>query len=595
MPEAAVADRDQIRRHLEALYEAACDSGYRFGIFTLPDRRCAYYESPEDAVGLCAEAAEGGLEVYCTMGVVRELSERLRTTPGARAGKAEVEAVVAMWADIDIAGDGHQAAKPYPATAEAALEVARVGGLEPSVWVHSGGGVHAYHLLDEPREIASDAAGKDRDAVSLLAHRWGGSVQARARERGYEVDATHDLGRVLRVAGTLNHKGDTPRPVVLHGAHAEPTRYSLDDLEHYMIAPEYIRDGARVIDRVAEFAIDPNVRIPEHSIKVLFSNMPEAKDTWEMEREFADQSPSTYDMALANLFVRLGFDDQQIVDYLVFWRREVAKAPKNRIDYYQRTIGKARGAARHEKAVERFAQGHADLPDVADPANVSQSDRESAVSHLRDLLGIRIERFVQVDRDDGELYIVLDDGEQISCGPSIRAMKFHNLRARIAERCGVVLSSDIAKSVTWDRVLQTLYAIREQDDSLEPRTEDRMRELIEGHIAGARAYDGDELERYVREGDPIVRAGQICIYAPRLQTYIQTTGARVTAGEVRRDLRLLGFTQRRIDARASYGVRTTRRYWCAPADDWPVDHSPPESGGDDDERYQDDEWSELGQ
>lgn len=582
----SAVDRDQIAEFLGLLYSDACDDGYQFGVVTLPRRQTRYFDGVGDAVDYCARSAESGHNVYCTMGVVRDLSERIRTTPGARANKSEVAAIVAMWADIDIDPDAHDSGKRYPATLDEAAAISRVGGCEPSVIVQSGGGMHAYMLLDEPREIRDR---RDRDHVALLCHRWGGSVASRARERGYQVDAVHDLGRILRVAGTTNFKGETPRPVrMLPGpGGADRPRYNLDDLEAVMVAPEYIVDGARLIEHVGAFAIDPDVVPDLRMIESACENDPEFAATWRRDREFRDQSCSAYDLSLATQLVRHKMTDQEIVDALVYWRREIAKAePKNRIDYYQRTIGKARSAKRRETAVEAFSSGSAVIPDIADPANVTGSDRQAALEHLREALGIRIARIVQVDRDDGEIYIELDSDsegrrERFSVGPASKMMLFRNFKARIAERCGVVLSQQLATPKTWDRILQTIYAIKEQEDSLEPTAEDRTREIVAEYIESCQAYDRERLAEAISLGDPILVGGEAGVHATTLHIWLHARGWRTTLRELRRDLRLMGFTQRAISATDRHGKRRARKYWLSRADNWQVDHIAAQPADDD--------------
>lgn len=75
---------------------------------------------------------------------------------------------------------------------------------QPSALVDSGGGYHAYWLLDQPYLLASDA---DRRQAKDLQSRW---VEFVGGDKGAK-----DLARVLRVPGTLNRKYDPPRPVVL--------------------------------------------------------------------------------------------------------------------------------------------------------------------------------------------------------------------------------------------------------------------------------------------------------------------------------------------------------------------------------------------
>jgi hypothetical protein len=67
--------------------------------------------------------------------------------------------------------------------------------LQPSLVIHSGGGLHVYWLLEEPIDLSTDD-GRDlaRHLLAALAHRIGADV------------ASAEPARILRVPDTLNHK-----------------------------------------------------------------------------------------------------------------------------------------------------------------------------------------------------------------------------------------------------------------------------------------------------------------------------------------------------------------------------------------------------
>lgn len=73
---------------------------------------------------------------------------------------------------------------------------------DPSVLIHSGGGMHAYWLLTEPYLLSNDDR---REAAKLMQARW---VQLVGGDPG-----AHDLCRVLRVPGSWNYKYEPRRAV----------------------------------------------------------------------------------------------------------------------------------------------------------------------------------------------------------------------------------------------------------------------------------------------------------------------------------------------------------------------------------------------
>ena len=117
-----------------------------------------------------------------------------------RGKKRDLVAIPGFWMDIDIAGPGH-AAKNLPPTVLGALGLLTVA---PTITVHSGGGLHLYWLFEGgcmPLASPSDVRHYEEHLKALQ-----GEIIAAGWARGWHVDATHDLTRVLRVPGTSNHK-----------------------------------------------------------------------------------------------------------------------------------------------------------------------------------------------------------------------------------------------------------------------------------------------------------------------------------------------------------------------------------------------------
>jgi uncharacterized protein YozE (UPF0346 family) len=144
------------------------------------------------------------------------------TTMDPKAGKGRGKAadsveLVGLWSDIDLDGPGH---KHDPAKYDGLVlppdEVAgraivdRAGLPVPSVWIHSGGGLYAWWLLDFPEDLTEEEDRKDAgrivaDLQDLLA--------LAAKQAGHHYGTgVKDLARVLRIPGTVNRKTETGRP-----------------------------------------------------------------------------------------------------------------------------------------------------------------------------------------------------------------------------------------------------------------------------------------------------------------------------------------------------------------------------------------------
>ena len=146
-----------------------------------------------------------------------------------------IRSIPALWCDIDIAGAGH-AAQNLPPDIQSA-EALLPPGLPPSVVVDSGHGLHAYWLFKEPWDIDGDS--ERAEAVNTL-RRLQGYARREAAKRGWTVDATADLPRVLRCPDTMNYKLPS-QPALCRVIHSSPARYNPSDFD---VLPEQAEPSA---------------------------------------------------------------------------------------------------------------------------------------------------------------------------------------------------------------------------------------------------------------------------------------------------------------------------------------------------------------
>jgi hypothetical protein len=126
---------------------------------------------------------------------------------GARGGKFDVLALPGFWIDVDVAGDGH-ASQALPSEAEA-FAIIEQCPLDPTVVVHSGGGLHAYWCFEEAWVLVPG----ETDKVNNLSKMFQRTMIDAAKLKGFHVDQTGNIDRVLRLPGTGNFKTGTFRPV----------------------------------------------------------------------------------------------------------------------------------------------------------------------------------------------------------------------------------------------------------------------------------------------------------------------------------------------------------------------------------------------
>ena len=230
------ADRQAIRQFLERVHGPE-PAGWLI-LWTRQDKATRAFNLGEEgaldqAVEYCAAKAST-FDVYAAVGLQHE--RPANTSRGAEPG---VSSLPGFWADVDIAGAAHKA-EALPPTEQDARSLIDTAGLEPSIVVHSGFGLQPYWLFREPYQIDSD---DERRRLKSLSTRFQLNLRLRANVRGWTMDSTADLCRVLRVPGTFNHKVDGDIRMVT-AEYADPA-YNLDDFEDLLGGIEDPGEGSR--------------------------------------------------------------------------------------------------------------------------------------------------------------------------------------------------------------------------------------------------------------------------------------------------------------------------------------------------------------
>lgn len=173
------------------------------------------------------------------------------TDHGKRAGAAHSASLPGLWADIDIAGPGHKHTPnypdmpnynpgralvyPLPPDIDTGYRIVDEAGLLcPTLWIHSGGGLYPWWLLNEPEELEGDSFALD--AAMKLSDGWQRALIAAAHRLGVDYGNVGDLARVLRVPGTMNRKADPERPCAVFETGGP--RYTFDSLAESLMASQ---------------------------------------------------------------------------------------------------------------------------------------------------------------------------------------------------------------------------------------------------------------------------------------------------------------------------------------------------------------------
>lgn len=362
-------------------------------------RRTTWYWHIEDAADAAAAAVGEGWNVYFHLALhnfilrrdiawrkwepgTREPFSASRSHRGAgrecvvtgfRGNVASAEIVPCLWLDIDYGKAGHEKGLLPPDRESALALITAIGEelLPPSLVIDSGNGFHVYWVLKEPFALKGD---DDRDLISKMlrwVERLAAEVAARlGTERGgkpWAIDAVHDLARVLRVPGSRNFKSDPPRevdccggsrgrhpieeflfhPAILHIASRESA--SPTDSQQTEVAPTWTH-----LDSIPELNPSQETALPallktrlesDRSFARLWNHEcdDEIADSQRRRGRTVDTSHSVYDLRIAALLQRHGWDPASVVWALREHARQRGRDPNAKLaDYYLRTVDKSR-------------------------------------------------------------------------------------------------------------------------------------------------------------------------------------------------------------------------------------------------------------
>src|SRR5215203_3298185 len=280
-------------------------------------------------------AVQSGRErdTYFGIGLHRDaLSE------GQRGTAARVSALPGLWADLDVKGEAHQA-NNLPPTGNDAMRIIEAIPLKSTLIVHSGHGLQVWWLFKELWVFEGE---HERKEAQELSRRFQATLKQRAKGYGWQMDGTHDISRVFRPPGTLNHKLNPVEVSVMR--YDEGARYNPADFEQYLIevAPE----------EEHEVDFEGNGHDPEAARTLLgllrdrissrILNAIEAGPDAFKPLPGGDGSPSGADASVCGALVETGLTDTQIRSifkaFPIGTKGKYAREGRRGDDYLARTI-----------------------------------------------------------------------------------------------------------------------------------------------------------------------------------------------------------------------------------------------------------------
>jgi hypothetical protein len=484
--------------------------------------------------------------------------------------KADATAgMVALWADVDYGAEGHKKTN-HPPDAVQALDLVRSMPIQPTLIVNSGHGLHPWWCFKEPW-IFTDAA--DRRRGMELAERWELLLRRKATEKGWGLDSTHDLARVLRVPGTMNQKG-MPMPVTIFSADWS-LRYTRDDFEPFAVPMQAAPAGAQ---RCGSITVDPKARPDPMSLANLLDD-PKFKGSYFRKRNLA--SASEYDMSLATQAAMAGWSDQEICDLLVSTRVNYGDDLK-RPDYYQTTISNARASAercigqiekKEEAKARQFEQDKREEQEELIAIEASQkiaaaatpeeklTSQQEALGKLQKLLALDFVGFIRYLADPEPSYkMVLTCGELWLGGIAT----ITNQRTFLNKVATLAKKSMPMRKRGWVAIVQAILdCCEDQELGEDAKDSGAGRAWIEGYIEDANTT-AMTMEEAIKDRQPFERNGETYFFENRLADWVKgQRNLTLSAKELGKILRAGGSRPTPLPVTIN-GKPTTRSVWIVP-------------------------------
>lgn len=363
---------------LTALYGSMSPES-RLLIWTLPGKRSDWSKSP-------AAAAEKVNDLKAEHDVYFGLGLRAPGFGVSRRGdSADVLALPGLWGDFDLAHSVHSKSS-LPVHPEQVTDLLRISGVpDPTITVHSGHGLQLHWLFPDLWCFADDAERDDAAHLSIL---WNASLRLVMRSRGWSMDSTYDLARVLRVPGTYNRKQKDDLKLVSVLDCDLTRRFTPDDLRGFLPTgiEEYAQqtqtslakqkgEGAAVQAQTLDgLVFDPEAQYDVDKFHFLCELEPKFLNSFNRKRKdfkSGDESASEYDMSLATYAHQAGWSDQEIVNLIICHRRKHGSELKfrSRQSYYLTTLIQAKhGSEKIASALELGAWNaeRSQTPDLAE-------------------------------------------------------------------------------------------------------------------------------------------------------------------------------------------------------------------------------------
>jgi len=483
---------------------------------------------------------------------------RHSVAPGNGRGSAkDVAGIVCVWLDIDLAAKVSK--KRYPSRVMA-LETLDKLSVPASIVVETGGGLHAYWLLDGLLEPVEGAQ---------LVKDWEQHFESRL-PAGYVIDHVSNVDRMMRLPGSFNLKYQPANRVDIlgnAGTH-EWVRYSARALK---IAAPARSNGhsnghggldsddwdASASGATAVKTMKPNSRTSE-MIQVHVQNLldcdPEFEKIWNHKKNITDTSQSGWDLEICRYLARGSeFCDKYFAKQFCLENRRLYDdnpTKADRVDYVQNTWSYAlklesdRGIIPPAPAVAYM--GHYEL--------------------LTDYFGPEVNEVVKYGADDTGEYVVRFAGDkELALGTVDQWSTQSRMRNIVLGRLGG--RHNPMNKLKWEEFCHAIVDLATVVHADELSFVREIAAYVQEHTGDISDLCDDTRATQIGMGRPVIMAHGLGISLDSLMKHINLHEKRAPSRpKVIRALEACGFTGKQIKGSTGNSAQknkkvVVRRYW----------------------------------
>lgn len=396
--------------------------------------------------------------------------KRLRNNT--RSKETEITTVTSFYVDIDYADVIAHKKNNLPPDKISVLNMLDEVFIKPTMIIHSGNGVHAYWVLEEPIST-NNIPISDLKEINYRIHSL---FKIKSDSLGYKIDSIFDMARILRIPGTSNVKTDkkTGKTTVKNCEFEEcyGVKYTLDDIKKEldsreaiimpskniasnMLTPSVISDKKRALLPYNQLSQDTNInQTQKTNSPIIKKELAQGDKSFDFDGETIILSPkavlsvddyesltcispnivqilsgkydtakypstSECDFELAKVAVECMFTTQQIANLLIHFRvtNQLSIEKCMRPSYVATTIKNARiSVSRREiarKAEDVHIYMNTEMGDKTTLGNDEESvkQKEEFKKDISEILGINILKVIKHNGDDPSYTIKTSAGD----------------------------------------------------------------------------------------------------------------------------------------------------------------------------------------